>query len=195
MTWHTQSESVAGVAEAEEIEEIEVLPGVAGPKRFATAERLVTHKGHEVSAVIAFDQDLRRYVCEEVRVFRSAAVDPPAEPVTTDALRWVPVAMMMKAALLVNYGGPHTYQLRDLPNPDGREPWGRRLPADLPRRPTDRVLAWVAQIYRLGHLLGEAPTKAVQEDFGLSRTTAIRWIMAARDKGYLGAAETGKAGG
>jgi transposase len=44
-------------------------------------------------------------------------------------------------------------------------------------------LARVAEIYRAA--AGAAPTRAVQEALGVSRTTAIRRVMAARQAGLL----------
>jgi hypothetical protein len=86
--------------------------------------------------------------------------------------------------------------IRDLPNPDGRQPWGRQVPSDVAKEgPTDRALRWVAHIYRYGLAIGYKPTKAVAEAVGLSRPTAGRWIAAAREKGFLGPAEVGKAKG
>jgi hypothetical protein len=56
-------------------------------------------------------------------------------------------------------------------------------------------LRWVAHIYQFAVAVGAKPTKWIEESFGLSRPTAGRWIAAARERGFLGPAELGKAGG
>jgi hypothetical protein len=87
--------------------------------------------------------------------------------------------------------------IRDRPNPDGAQPWGRQVPDGLGAEgPTDRVLRWVAHVYKLALALENEPTKAVEVAFGVSRPTAGRWVAAARapERGYLGPAEIGKAG-
>ena len=56
-------------------------------------------------------------------------------------------------------------------------------------------LSFVAFTYRLARVLGEAPTKAVMEAEGVSRSTASRMVAAAREAGQLRADETGHAGG
>jgi len=62
--------------------------------------------------------------------------------------------------------------------------------------PTDRALRWTAHFYWYGYAVSCNPTKAVQEFLQLPRSTAGRWIAAAREAGYLGPSEgMGKAGG
>jgi hypothetical protein len=82
-------------------------------------------------------------------------------------------------------------------NPDGREPWGLTPPDDVAEHgPTDRALRWVAHLYRYGYAVSYNPTKAVEETLKLPRSTAGRWIAAARTAGYLAPSEgMGKAGG
>jgi hypothetical protein len=87
--------------------------------------------------------------------------------------------------------------IRELENPDGREPWGKTaLNGVAEHGPTDRALRWTAHFYRYGYAVSYNPTKAVQESLQLPRSTAGRWIAAAREAGYLGPSEgMGKAGG
>lgn len=61
--------------------------------------------------------------------------------------------------------------------------------------PTDDALRHMAHVYRVHMLIGEAPTKGVQEAFGLPRSTATRWLAKARERGFLGADEVGHGGG
>lgn len=182
-------------------EEVEVVPGVVGPRERVLDWVTLWPGGQEMQAVVTFDVELRKYVCHQVMVRRGEVVVDgqmrPGEPVTTEVLREVAVSElvsgMTRIDLLVDRHDGRA--LRELPNPDGREPWGRTLPADLKSAgPTDRTLRWVAHLYRLGVALGEPPTKTVQEAFALPRTTAVRWVMAARNRQFLGAAEVGKAG-
>jgi Family of unknown function (DUF6214) len=56
-------------------------------------------------------------------------------------------------------------------------------------------LSHTAFIYRLARALGEAPTKAVMEEKGVSRSTASRLVKAAREAELLGRDEIGQAGG
>jgi hypothetical protein len=51
--------------------------------------------------------------------------------------------------------------------------------------PTDDALEHVALIYRLAYAVREQPTKAVEEAFGLARSTAERWVSTARDLGLI----------
>jgi hypothetical protein len=87
--------------------------------------------------------------------------------------------------------------IRDLENPDGREPWGKTAPDDVAEQgPTDRALRCTADFYCYGYAVSYNPTKGVEEMLILPRSTAGRWIAAAREAGYLGPSEgMGKAGG
>lgn len=138
---------------------------------------------------LTYDAAVGRYVCSELVLRQSAAVTP-SEPVTTEAIRQVQVAQEIVLLLLVDS------PLRDLPNPDGVEPWGRTLPEGLAKEegPTDRVLRWVGHLYKYALAVEYPPTKAVEEKFRVSRPTAGRWVSAARREGFLGPAEAGKAG-
>ena len=60
--------------------------------------------------------------------------------------------------------------------------------------PTDEALYAVAAVYRRALMVGEPPTKAVVDGLGLARSTAGRWVMKAREKGFLGKTTKGKAG-
>lgn len=114
---------------------------------------------------------------------------------TTEALRHLQIAEWMVLALLMDSDeGP---VIRDLENPDGREPWGKTAPDDVAEQgSTDRALRWTAHFYCYGYAVSHNPTKGVEEMLKLPRSTAGRWIAAAREAGYLGSSEgMGKAGG
>ncbi|MEJ7665375.1 MAG: hypothetical protein WKG07_40560 [Hymenobacter sp.] len=52
----------------------------------------------------------------------------------------------------------------------------------------------VATVYQVAYALGDSPTKAVRESFGIAQSTAGNWIAAARAAGLLSPATTsGKA--
>ena len=70
------------------------------------------------------------------------------------------------------------------------------MPSDVAAAgPTDEALWWVAHIYRLALVKGDAPTKRY-ELMALPTSTAGRWVTLARQRGFLGPAEgPGKAGG
>jgi hypothetical protein len=180
-------------------DEIEVIPGVVGPREFRAFPVTEPYTGHELAVLVRFDERLRRYTCDELCLARGEG----GPPITTESLRQVPIGVLIdssiRISLLVDFrdapGDMPDTALRDLPNPDGREPWGRVPPQGLAKEgPTDRSLQWVAHLYRLSVALGEQPTATVQELMGLSRATAGRWVGTARERGYLGAAALGKAG-
>ena len=58
------------------------------------------------------------------------------------------------------------------------------------RGPSDDQLREAAEVYRSAE---HAPTQAVAEHFDVAHRTASLWIKRARERGYLPAAETGKA--
>ena len=59
----------------------------------------------------------------------------------------------------------------------------------------DTTLGIVARVYRLAYLRGAAPTKTVEMVFQLPRSTAGRWVAAARAGGHLKDSQRpGKAG-
>jgi hypothetical protein len=53
----------------------------------------------------------------------------------------------------------------------------------------------VAVVYWAACRFGRRPTQAVQEEFGVSRATAGRWVKEARDREYLAPTTSGKPNG
>jgi hypothetical protein len=160
---------------------VEIVPGVTGPSQFRI-------EGPSPDSAVIFAMEYRfsarlgRYVCSELR-----ATNP--DGVSTEALRWVAVADMLKTALTAANG-----PIRELPNPEHIEPWGLHPPADVAEHPTSRALRWVGHLYRYGWAVSDNPTATVAETLRLPRSTAGRWVRMARQAGHLGAAEVGKAG-
>lgn len=164
---------------------VRVAPGLALPRQMTvTAEDL---NGFDVE--VSVEPLEGRLVATEVRVTQRKG----GPVVTGEALRSIPVARLTQQA------AQHllTYQEKD-----GDIEWGP--PTLTPDKavkireagPVADSLEWVAYIYRMALLMGESPTRAVEVTLGLPRSTAGRWVASARDKGFLGPAETqGKAGG
>lgn len=139
--------------------------------------------GHKVpSEITAIAEDVDGYTVTLTAVYRPASGRYEAREMTVrsengqevsgEALRSVPVATILRdgimsalqAATALTFGPP---------------------PSDLGKRPTQEALEWVARIYRLALLVGEAPTQAVAGALDLPRSTAGRWVMRARDRGLL----------
>lgn len=145
----------------------------------------------KVGAVPADGDRAGRLLCKELTLRQRD--DGP--PVTSDALRAVPVATLMRSAGLGAL-------LASQPHSGGGV---EMFPLVLDSETVDRVRALgpvrdslqeVARVYRLALVLGDPPTRAVEATFGLPRSTAGRWVGLAREQGFLGVAEgPGKAGG
>lgn len=59
------------------------------------------------------------------------------------------------------------------------------LRKEWPRGDVPLVLEWVSRIYRRAVLYGDAPSKEVSKQFGVSLATAKRMVAAARESGVL----------
>ena len=171
---------------------VTIVPGVVGPRRVIDPRGVLL--GETVTDLhldIRWDPELRRYICYELRARRSTGATP-AGPITTESLRHLKVAGWITLAFV----GEESL-LKELPNPDGREPWGFAPPVRLRAEgPSPRLLAWVAHVYKLHAAIGRRPAVAIEELFEVSRATAGRWVMLARDAGLLGPSEgPGRVGG
>lgn len=60
------------------------------------------------------------------------------------------------------------------------------MTAQLRRKPSEEDLREVAQVWCEANVPGGSPTAAVAEDFGVSISTAYRWVRQARDRGWVG---------
>ncbi len=147
--------------------------------------------GYDVEVTVAHQAG--RLVAQELTV-RQRDGGPP---VTSEALRAIPVAAITKRAvsfaLEVKTTGSGDSTLTEM-----SPLW--LVPETIERLrsngPTPETLGFVAQVYRLALLVGDAPTRAVETTFGLPRSTAGRWVAMARRAGLLSEAEgPGKAGG
>ncbi len=159
-----------------------VAPGIALPRRS-------TCEWGDYTVVLEVEPQDGRLVATEV-VVRQREGGPP---VTSEALRSVPVASLTTRTV---------WQALRVTAHEGYQEWkpfslNREEMARLRENgPTRETLEWVARLYRLALLLAEPPTKSVATALAVPRSTAGRWVAAARTEGFLSAAEgPGKAGG
>lgn len=147
----------------------------------------------DVVALPAIGNRAGRFVCCALTVKQREG----GPPVTTEAIRGVPVATLVRGV-----GARHWMVVEQV---DASIPalslTDRTMTAEMVARfkregPTDEALTWVARAYRMAAVLGDPPTQAVERAFEMPRSTTGRWVALARERGFLGAAEgAGKAGG
>lgn len=145
-------------------------------------------------AVVAVPADGARaghFECRQLEVRRRSG----GPPVTTESLRSISLAGIIKRAAagyvmrVDDTGGVGTTATSV--NVSDQEIDRLREAG-----PTTETLAMVAYIYRLALVIGESPTKMVESWLQIPRSTAGRWVAAARSSGQLGTAEgPGRAGG
>lgn len=141
-----------------------------------------------------------RLVCTGLIIGLNEAYSTPAgagtfgEPmeVTSRDLRAIPVAELIGRA--VHNAPAHHQAAKRLAL--GRAPQleaVRRAPG--PKGHPDEHFQWIADEYRRALAARpKAPVAWLTEELGVDRSTITRWLQRARDKGYLGAAQPGKAG-
>lgn len=164
---------------------VKVAPGLAMPALVAVSVEDLN--GYDVEVDVAPRDG--RLIALAVRVSER----PGGLPVTGEALRSVPVATLTKhaAARLLSFQQKDGYVEMSPP----RALTAAALDDLHAAGPSRESLEWVAYLYRLAVLMGEAPTKAVESALQLPRSTAGRWVALARQKGHLGPAEgPGKVG-
>jgi hypothetical protein len=116
-----------------------------------------------------------RYEVAAIRVARK----PDGPEVTGEAIRAVPVRHIMNLGALKA----------------AKELFSRYQREDLFKRVNDEALGLVADLYRWATMVGDPPTQTVAVHlFHGVRPTAARWVMRARQRGFLGPAEPGRAG-
>ena len=156
----------------------------------------------ELVTVLAYDMDAGpdvevsvvaengRLVASEVRLSRGG----DGKPVTTESIRLVQVAH------LVQWAARHVERVVSatgkgmVTDPAGVSDEDVEYVRE--HGLSDRTLQIVAHAYRMGLLMGNSPTKQVEEWLEQPRSTVGRWIAAAREQNYLGESEgPGRAGG
>ncbi|MGZ3141910.1 hypothetical protein ACVDFE_07905 [Lentzea chajnantorensis] len=143
---------------------------------------LADYHGFDVTAGVAYDGE--RLVVESLCVHRREG----GEPVTGEALRKITVQSVLRDSLRAATkirGGLGA----DLPEGTPVRAQGMITVAEAERLrdegPTAETLNWVARIYRVADVIGDPPTKAVREAFGISQSTAGNWIGRARSAGLI----------
>lgn len=155
---------------------VELVPGVVGPTRIVVKGH-GNHTGHDLDLTIVFDDDQGRYVLDRLTVRRT---EHTREPITGGLLRHVSVDRVVAF-----YTRAH---IKDTKQPKSRpEPWGRSVPAGVvtERNVTDRLLQWVAHLYRLGTAVDGNGVAWVAECLDVPRSRAGRWVGFARERGHL----------
>jgi hypothetical protein len=134
-----------------------------------------------------------RLVVEELR----ARPNANGIAVTTESLRAVRVAELMRFAVNLVWRAIEDGPDGEIVHRPARTQLFSKVDLDYVTEHglTDRTLRLVADVYRAGYLTGNQPTKLVETWLEQPRSTVIRWIAAARERGYLGESEgPGKAG-
>jgi hypothetical protein len=170
-------------------------------RRFAVAMQL--EDGIGVRLEIEVD-DQGHASCRKIEV--------SADEVNGEMLRKVPVARLLATAMstelvLFKFGEPPPGELRiDFGEKVARLPTTKERAefyadyakgARHPRRGsplTEDNLRQVADVYRLALQRGDPPTQTVADQMNVVRSTASRWVAAARKRGFLGPALRGRAG-
>lgn len=143
----------------------EIVPGVVGHEEIIDPRpALLTPGLCRHPAGFRFDPRQRRCVCHDVWATRSTG-----GPVTTEVLRDVQIAHWIVLALLISSDeGP---VIRELENPDGKEPWGKTAPDSVADHGADRSSAAVDGSFRPVRLrVSYNPSKAVQESLQMPRS-------------------------
>jgi len=143
---------------------------------------LSDYHGFDVTALVVYDGE--RLVVDSLTVSRREG----GEPVTGEALRKITIQAMLRdnlrAATRIRGGAG-----ADLPAGTVARGQGMISEDDADRLrdsgPVPETLAWVARIYRAADVVGDPPTKAVRETFGISQSTAGNWIGRARSAGLI----------
>jgi hypothetical protein len=135
-----------------------------------------------------------RFVVDQLAVKRREG----GPPVTTEGLREVPIAALLRLAVESNimHVGPTEH---DGHTSSWKLTWASPLALSERAKggggPSDEDLRTVAALYQVAYATGQAPTRLVMNRLDLPRSTASRWVRMARDRGLLGPATPRKAGG
>lgn len=169
---------------------------------FAVPRRFVAEgvrNGHPMALEIEVSNDGAAR-CIGLRIFSAGS-----QRITAETLR-LPIAGLTKQAVAgcarkftpLEEGGEPVFRLISTGPSEAAAFYERYVTKG--RRPrqgsplTDENLSEVAQVYRAAVKNGDPPTRAVMGAMHVERSTASRWIRAARDRGLLGPAMRGKGG-
>jgi hypothetical protein len=150
---------------------------------------LTDYHGYDLVARVEFDGE--RVVLDEITVRRRDG----GEPVTGEALREIAVQSILRAHIraaiqVMGQGAP------DVKPGEPVRAQGLLSPATAERLrqlgPEPETLQWVARVYRVSDAVGDPPTKAVRQTFGISQSAAGNWIGRARSAGLIPPGEEGE---
>jgi hypothetical protein len=147
--------------------------GLRGPAYFDVAVRRPEHDGIEIQLRVTL-------IDGAYKVTGLNLSCDGGEVISTEFLRLIPLRTIVRGTV------GHALLKENLLEAFGFKDGGNSAAAKL---------TFVAFTYRLARALGEAPTKAVMEAEGVSRSTASRLVAAARNAGLLRPDEKGQAGG
>jgi hypothetical protein len=121
-----------------------------------------------------------RFVCDSLVIERGK--DTP--PITTEHIRTIPVQ-----SIIAQVAFRYIYRVKNNPSADGEVLTPIRRFPDFKRLtkagPTRESLEYVALWYRLMYACNLDPAQAVEDAFGLARSTAQRWVSKARNLGLI----------
>jgi hypothetical protein len=136
-----------------------------------------------------------RFVVDQLTVKRREG----GPPVTTEHLREVPIAALLRLAVESNVVRVRGSATREGDTSSWELEWASPLALSERAKggggPSDEDLRTVAALYQVAYATGQAPTRLVMNRLELPRSTAGRWIRMARERGLLGPATPRKAGG
>lgn len=161
-----------------------------GDDLFMYADTQIRVRGWEHDIDINISVHDGRLIADRVDVRRHAG----SPPVTSEVFRRLPVQMLVtNAANAVHYGGESVDSSAAF-----KAAWPTHPEAEYVARHglDDETLRVVARVYRVAYLVGQSPVKTIENLLKVPRSTAGRWVAAARGRGFLSEARgPGKAGG
>jgi len=163
---------------------VELAEGVRVPKRFSTIVRPERADTLPYNVELMVGVENGRFVVDSLTARRRDG----GPPVTSDGLRDVPVASLLRQAAQQMLVG-----LEDVDD-DSSGALVDDVQGLLNDAQSETRLRAIARSYRVAALLGDPPTQAVADAFGVARSTAGRWIAQAREMGVLGPALPRRAG-
>lgn len=135
--------------------------------------------------------------CHELRVSRREG----GPPITGEGLRRLPLGRILERAAplaaRVRTGRKRGPVVRTVRTHDDIRDFYAEWRLSKHRRPRsvdDELLRRVAEVYRAAQRRGDPPTATVAQVLHGSRSSAGRWVMLARERGFLGPALDRKAG-
>lgn len=155
---------------------VEIAPGISIWERVEVT--LTGYRDYNLDAVVALNNG--RLEVETLSIHRT----PEGPSVTGEGIRKIAVQFIINDAAQTAIQSSRNYQAGTHVSGNGL------LDTDEALRlkalgPKSETLEWVGSVYKLSVILGQAPTKAVEATFQISRSTAGAWIGRARAAGHI----------